>query len=79
VLFKVNVVNIGLLDAFIKKHNQAGVPLTAWLKVTQQALWKHLVDVRQNYPGTDGNVKGSYTVFNIKGNSYRYDHWNKTT
>jgi mRNA interferase HigB len=67
----VNVVNTGLLCAFFKKHNQAKAPLTAWLKVTQQASWKHLMDIRQNYPGTDGKVKGVYTVFNIKRNSYR--------
>ena len=45
--------------------------LFAWLKVTRQASWKHLLDVRQNYPSADGGVKGAYTVFNIKGNSYR--------
>ncbi len=66
-----NVVNIGLLQAFSKRHNQAKTHLTAWLKVARQASWKHLMDVRQHYPGTDGGVKGVYTMFNIKGNSYR--------
>lgn len=66
-----DVVNIGLLQVFDKKHNQAKKYLTAWLKVARQASWKHLMDVRRNYPGADGGVKGAYTVFNIKGNSYR--------
>ena len=66
------VVNEGILEWFGRKHNQAKKPLEAWLKIARQANWHHLMDVRRNYPATDGNVKSEgYTVFNVKGNSYR--------
>ncbi len=66
------VINKGLLEWFGRKHGQAKEPLKSWLKKAQQANWKHLMDVRQDYPSADGGVKAAgYTVFNIKGNSYR--------
>lgn len=66
-----NVINVGALEEFWKKHNQARAGLLAWLKVAKQASWEHLMDVKRNYPSSDGGVKDVYTVFNIKGNSYR--------
>ena len=40
-----------------------------WYKVAKSATWRNLVDVRKVYPGADR--VGPYTVFNIKGNTYR--------
>ncbi len=65
------VINIILIKNFAKKHNQARSPLDAWTKVVEQASWQHLMDVKLNYPSVDGGLKGFYTVFNMKGNSFR--------
>jgi mRNA interferase HigB len=40
-----------------------------WYKVTQQAVWQSLEDVRQSFK--DAEAVGNFTVFNIKGNDYR--------
>jgi mRNA interferase HigB len=40
-----------------------------WYKVTQQAEWQNLEDVRQSFK--DAEAVGNFTVFNIKGNAYR--------
>jgi len=45
------------------------VALDAWYRIACKALWKSLAEVRQVFPSADGVRK--YTVFNIKGNSYR--------
>jgi mRNA interferase HigB len=44
-------------------------PLGTWFKVAKKAHWKNIEDVRKTYRDTD--PVGPYTVFNIKGNSYR--------
>lgn len=54
---------------FVKEHPDSATPLKAWLRVTSEAEWKTLADVRGVYPLAD--LVGRRTVFNIKGNSYR--------
>lgn len=44
-------------------------PISEWYKVAKNATWQSLVDVRRIYPHAD--FVDPYTVFNIKGNSYR--------
>src|SRR5689334_2310503 len=44
-------------------------PLADWFKVASNAEWGSLVDVRKTYPSAD--YADPYTVFNIRGNSYR--------
>ena len=44
-------------------------PLGAWYKVAKAAQWQSIEDVRKAYRDTD--AVGKYTVFNVKGNSYR--------
>jgi mRNA interferase HigB len=46
-----------------------GAALDVWYRIALKASWGSLTDVRKVFPSTDG-VDG-YTVFNIKGNSYR--------
>lgn len=66
------VINDDILTKFAWKHNQAVEPLKSWLNTVKKARWRHLMDVKQIYPSTDGGAKGAgYTIFNIKGNSYR--------
>lgn len=50
-------------------HGDLAGPLDVWYRVAKRADWKSLEDVRQQFPSADG--VGAYTVFNIKGNSYR--------
>ncbi len=40
-----------------------------WYRVAKKAEWKSREDVRRTFPSAD--AAGKYTVFNIKGNSYR--------
>lgn len=40
-----------------------------WYKVTNNAEWKHLPDVKLTYP--DADYVKPYTVFNIRGGRYR--------
>ncbi len=44
-------------------------PISEWYKIARLADWHSLVDVRRVYPHAD--FIEPYTVFNIKGNSYR--------
>ncbi len=46
-----------------------GGPISQWYKVASLASWHSLMDVRKVYPHAD--FVDPYTVFNIKGNSYR--------
>ena len=43
--------------------------LDVWYRIARKAEWSSLGDVRQTFPSAD--AVGKYTVFNIKGNSYR--------
>ena len=52
-----------------EKHGDLAVPLGTWFKVAKAAQWKTIEDVRKTY--RDADPVGPYTVFNIKGNSYR--------
>jgi mRNA interferase HigB len=57
-----------LLEA-AKRHAEVIVPLDVWYRVARKAEWHSLSQVRQSFPSAD--AVGKYTVFNIKGNSYR--------
>jgi len=50
-------------------HADAEAPLAAWFKIAKAAQWKNIVEVRRVFRDTD--VVEKYTVFNIKGNTYR--------
>ena len=45
------------------------VPLATWYKVASIAKWRSINDVKKSYPKAD--FADPYTVFDIKGNSYR--------
>ena len=64
-----HVISEKALRMFWKKHSDAEQPLRAWLKATKQSEWKSLADVRKTFNSAD--VVGRFTVFNIKGNTYR--------
>ena len=50
-------------------HRDLFAPLDIWYRIAKKAEWKSLTDVRRVFPSADG--VGKYTVFNIKGNSFR--------
>jgi len=56
------------LEAAVR-HAGLGPPLDAWYRIAKKAQWISLEDVRQTLPSADG--VGKFTVFNIKGNSFR--------
>jgi len=43
--------------------------LDVWYRVAKKADWKTLDEVRETFRSAD--TVGKYTVFNVKGNSYR--------
>ena len=57
-----------LLQAVARRADLAA-SLDVWYRVAKRAQWKSIVDVRLLFPSAD--AVGRYTVFNIKGNSYR--------
>ncbi|HLP91686.1 MAG TPA: type II toxin-antitoxin system HigB family toxin [Nostocaceae cyanobacterium] len=63
------IIGIEAINQFSEIHPDAEVPLNVWLKITEQAEWKHIMEVKEVYPHADF-VEG-YTVFNIGGNKYR--------
>lgn len=64
-----NVVSRQRLYEFIEAHQDAESSLAAWYRLTKKAEWRHLADLKIDYPGAD--LVGDLTVFNIKGNDYR--------
>jgi mRNA interferase HigB len=58
-----------LLEAAQTHGDGLDIALDVWFRIALRASWKSLADIRQVFPSADG--VGKYTVFNIKGNSYR--------
>ncbi len=58
-----------VLENFCASHADARGRVVAWLAIAQEATWRNIVDVRRVFPQAD-YVK-PYTIFNIKGNTYR--------
>ena len=50
-------------------HGDLSAPLDVWYRIVKKAEWRSLDDVRRVFPSADGVDR--YTVFNIKGNSFR--------
>jgi len=57
-----------LLEA-AEAHGELGAPLDVWFRLAKKSRWKKLLEVRQTFPAAD--AVGRFTVFNIKGNSFR--------
>jgi mRNA interferase HigB len=51
------------------KYPDANKAVEAWYNTVKVAEWGNLEDVRQIY--TSAESVGNFTVFNIKGNTYR--------
>jgi mRNA interferase HigB len=57
------------ITEFSKTHKDALESLLHWHGITKRAAWRHLADVRADFPHAD--AVGTNTVFNISGNKYR--------
>jgi len=63
------VISRKALRSFARFHAAAAAPLDVWYSTAKAADWRNLTEVQQTYNSAD--AVGRYTVFNIKGNSYR--------
>jgi mRNA interferase HigB len=65
----VRIISKAAITEFGKTHKDAVESLLHWYGVAKRAAWKHLVDVRADFPHAD--AVDIFTVFNISGNKYR--------
>jgi mRNA interferase HigB len=65
----VRIISKAAITEFGKTHKDAVESLSHWCGVTKRAAWRHLVDVRADFPHAD--AVDVFTVFNIGGNKYR--------
>jgi mRNA interferase HigB len=65
----VRIISKAAITEFTKTHRDALESLLHWQSVTKRAAWRHLIDVRADFPHAD--AVDLFTVFNIGGNNYR--------
>jgi mRNA interferase HigB len=64
-----HLISIKKLRADAYKFPDVSRQIQDWYSNVEEAEWKNLEDVRQIY--RDAESVGNFTVFNIKGNTYR--------
>jgi len=50
-------------------HADAEGPLKTWFSIASKATWRNIIEVQKTYASAE--AVANYTVFNIKGNTYR--------
>lgn len=65
----VRIISKAAITEFAGKHKDALESLLHWHGITKRAAWRHLIDVRTDFPHAD--PVGIFTVVNISGNKYR--------
>jgi len=65
----VHVISRKKLHDAAERHGDIAGSLDAWYRLAKKAEWRSLADVRRLFPSAD--AVGRFTVFNIKGTSYR--------
>ena len=63
------IISKAAITEFSKTHEDALEALLHWYAVAKRATWRHLADVRADFPHAD--AVEMFTVFNIGGNKYR--------
>ena len=63
------IISKAAISRFCETHGDALEPLLHWHAVAKRANWKHLPDVRTDFPHAD--AVDVFTIFNIAGNKYR--------
>ena len=64
------VVNLKVIEKFIKKHPQAKKPLNAWVAIVKKSTWTNFADIRSFSRSVD-SIGDKRFCFNIKGNHIR--------
>lgn len=64
-----NVIKKKTLDGYAAHHTDAAEPLSSWQKIFEKTGFSDIHAIRAVLPTAD--FADPYTVFNIKGNSYR--------
>jgi mRNA interferase HigB len=57
-----------LLEA-ASEYGNLSAPLDIWFRIAKRTAWRSIEEVRVTFPSAD--PVGRFTVFNIKGNSFR--------
>lgn len=63
------IISKAAINEFSKMHRAALESLLHWHSITKRVVWRHLADVRADFPHAD--AVGAFTVFNSSGNKYR--------
>lgn len=64
-----HIISRKALRDFARTHAGSEASLDAWYRVAKAASWLSIDDLRRTFPHAD--FVSPYTVFNIKGNTYR--------
>ena len=64
----VRIISKSAIAEFCETHKDALESLLHWHSMTRRADWRHLANVRADFPHAD--AVGIFTVFNIGGNKY---------
>ncbi len=64
-----HVISYRRLREFQEQHSNCTDALDNWFKVASKAGWDNLIEVQSTFPQAE--AVGNFTVFNIKGNTYR--------
>lgn len=64
-----HIITESRLREFWRIYPDSESSLRSWYKLTKQANWLNLVEIRRVFPAAD--LVGNLTVFNISGNKYR--------
>jgi mRNA interferase HigB len=65
----VRIISRKILRDYCQSHADSCEYLDNWYRVASKAQWKNLTEVQATYKSAE--AVGNFTVFNIKGNSYR--------
>jgi mRNA interferase HigB len=64
-----HLISIAKLRADAARFPNVSNPIKEWYDVVRKADWQNLEEVRDVY--RDAEAVGNFTVFNLKGNTYR--------
>jgi mRNA interferase HigB len=64
-----HVISYRRLREYAEKHANIRDALNSWYKISTKLVWENLLEVQAVFPKAE--AVGNFTVFNIKGNSYR--------
>jgi mRNA interferase HigB len=66
------VLNVGVLDLFVRSHADCRNWIANWLSDTRAATWTTPADIKLRYPSAS-ILADNIVFFNVKGNTYRLE------